>query len=578
MMVGGFRQTQQSSEMIRNNTYVGDRDADRERVSKLVIERSENIEGQGTVVGYSSCFGRVTTNTRSFPGEGRTLSSCGCSGIISHGIRCKRSNAVSFAFGKGLSRQSLRNFSCISSGDVLPSVAKPLTNGAPNHMFNKQKLGVHNTKHRNAVRNGLRSSKSSTVGSARCVVHRNLQRGLGGLLSEKSSSNLSPAGSERAATPTFKASKWCLIRPTPIRSDIVVSNNRLDRVNSALQESNVGDSGSSRQISRTYRGPLESMPRAMILDGEMLSHKLGRNGNRGSGLSRRQSVAIEVDKRNTSRSSADSELSSTTPSFRHDGYDASSTIFFGSPSTSRTTPFPSLYGTSQRTQSLEAIPSPSSYMSSPDVQFANSGMLRSYASILQSPDLNRAVSSPECYEGHHIQRVETPGYSPFRQFPLRSFEENQVCFTFEGISEILSAREHVERDEISYEQVFMLEANLLLGGIASHDLHRDMRLDVDSMSYEELLALEERIGNVCTGLEKDAISRCLKSKEYSFSKRVANPLLPDSEVKCSICQEEFEEGVELGVLKCGHNHHFLCIEQWLLQKNQCPICKSSASS
>jgi hypothetical protein len=40
----------------------------------------------------------------------------------------------------------------------------------------------------------------------------------------------------------------------------------------------------------------------------------------------------------------------------------------------------------------------------------------------------------------------------------------------------------------------MLEATLLFGGMGLHDQHSDLRLDVDNMSYEELLALEERIG------------------------------------------------------------------------------------
>lgn len=34
------------------------------------------------------------------------------------------------------------------------------------------------------------------------------------------------------------------------------------------------------------------------------------------------------------------------------------------------------------------------------------------------------------------------------------------------------------------QQAFMLEANLLLGGISSYDRHQDLRLDIDNMSYE----------------------------------------------------------------------------------------------
>ncbi|GKE52932.1 hypothetical protein Tco_1488088, partial [Tanacetum coccineum] len=36
----------------------------------------------------------------------------------------------------------------------------------------------------------------------------------------------------------------------------------------------------------------------------------------------------------------------------------------------------------------------------------------------------------------------------------------------------------------------------------------------DNMSYEELLALEERIGNVNTGLTEENISMCMKQNIY----------------------------------------------------------------
>ncbi|GKD46815.1 hypothetical protein Tco_1271460, partial [Tanacetum coccineum] len=54
--------------------------------------------------------------------------------------------------------------------------------------------------------------------------------------------------------------------------------------------------------------------------------------------------------------------------------------------------------------------------------------------------------------------------------------------------------------------------SVLYGMADMHDRHRDMRLD--TMSYEELLALEERIRNVNTGLTEENISKCMKQKIY----------------------------------------------------------------
>jgi len=147
----------------------------------------------------------------------------------------------------------------------------------------------------------------------------------------------------------------------------------------------------------------------------------------------------------------------------------------------------------------------------------------------------------------------------------------------EGLAEILLALERVERDEdLTYEQLLMLEATLLFGGMGLHDQHSDLRLDVDNMSYEELLALEERIGNVSTGLTPDEVVEKLTKSYYSSLDAVTASYSEEYDIKCSICQEEYEDGDELGKIDCGHGYHVQCIQQWLVQKNQCPICKAAA--
>lgn len=147
-----------------------------------------------------------------------------------------------------------------------------------------------------------------------------------------------------------------------------------------------------------------------------------------------------------------------------------------------------------------------------------------------------------------------------------------------GLGEILSALERSEgRDELSYEQLLMLEATLLLGGIDIYDQHRNWRLDVDSMSYEDLLELGDRIGHVNTGLSEDTIFQCLQKMKHCIME-ARSTCLTENERKCSICQEEYEPNDELGKLQCGHSYHVCCIRQWLLQKNACPVCKASALS
>ncbi|WVZ94392.1 hypothetical protein U9M48_040290 [Paspalum notatum var. saurae] len=108
-----------------------------------------------------------------------------------------------------------------------------------------------------------------------------------------------------------------------------------------------------------------------------------------------------------------------------------------------------------------------------------------------------------------------------------------------------------------------------------NDRHRGMRMDIDDMSYEELLALGERIGTVSTGLSDDALSECLRISLYVPT---TSSSLEDGDIKCIICQEEYFSGMEVANMVCKHYYHITCIQQWLQQKNWCPICKSVASA
>ncbi|XP_010519597.1 PREDICTED: E3 ubiquitin-protein ligase MBR1-like [Tarenaya hassleriana] len=178
-----------------------------------------------------------------------------------------------------------------------------------------------------------------------------------------------------------------------------------------------------------------------------------------------------------------------------------------------------------------------------------------------------------------------PG-SPSEVSPSRSLMNRDGISrsSMNGIAEVLLALDRIEQDEeLTYEQLVVLETNLFFSGMNSfYDQHRDMRLDIDNMSYEELLALEERMGTVSTALSEEALSRSLKTSVFKSTDETYGSCLDDDDddddVKCSICQEEYVGGEELGSLKCQHKYHASCIQQWLRMKNWCPICKTSAES
>lgn len=42
---------------------------------------------------------------------------------------------------------------------------------------------------------------------------------------------------------------------------------------------------------------------------------------------------------------------------------------------------------------------------------------------------------------------------------------------------------------------------------------------------------------------------------------------------CSICLDDFSEGMSLVQLECGHMYHLKCIDDWLIRQSSCPLCR-----
>ncbi|KAF5766577.1 putative transcription factor C2H2 family [Helianthus annuus] len=105
------------------------------------------------------------------------------------------------------------------------------------------------------------------------------------------------------------------------------------------------------------------------------------------------------------------------------------------------------------------------------------------------------------------------------------------------------------------------------------DHHRDMRLDIDHMSYEELVALGEQIGNAGSGLSKDFILGHLKMRIFTASNLQDTPSTDQNLSFCTICQMDYNDEEKIGMLDCSHEYHVDCIEKWLVEKNSCPVCK-----
>ncbi|GMJ08004.1 hypothetical protein HRI_004469600 [Hibiscus trionum] len=122
---------------------------------------------------------------------------------------------------------------------------------------------------------------------------------------------------------------------------------------------------------------------------------------------------------------------------------------------------------------------------------------------------------------------------------------------------------------LQMEDATEMGRSFLLGMYALECVDADMHVDVEYISYEELLGPGVQRMNFSLKLNVGTIKANLRRRRFQ-----PISMEPTAEAEqCCICQEDYANGEELGKLDCGHDFHFDCIKEWLRRKNQCPICK-----
>ncbi|CCI47524.1 unnamed protein product [Albugo candida] len=130
----------------------------------------------------------------------------------------------------------------------------------------------------------------------------------------------------------------------------------------------------------------------------------------------------------------------------------------------------------------------------------------------------------------------------------------------------LQEEESFALEEYEIRSQYAMNASLISSNfIPNHGHLTDV--NPDAMTYEELLELGERVGDV----KKDRWRQIAPS-------RVAR--LPSCRWKqymgyssCIICQHNFEPNDHALTLPCTHIFHSSCVQGWLLENSACPLCK-----
>ena len=120
-------------------------------------------------------------------------------------------------------------------------------------------------------------------------------------------------------------------------------------------------------------------------------------------------------------------------------------------------------------------------------------------------------------------------------------------------------------------------------------------IDITPDDYEALLGLDGNTVAADRGVSQGLINRCPtmvmtqeqinrmmkcnktrdpeQDGELPQSRDDSSEDSPDCDYSCTVCLEDFRVGDQVRILPCLHSYHCSCIDTWLLEHGDCPICK-----
>lgn len=100
--------------------------------------------------------------------------------------------------------------------------------------------------------------------------------------------------------------------------------------------------------------------------------------------------------------------------------------------------------------------------------------------------------------------------------------------------------------------------------------NQQMEVDIDNMSYDQLLEFENNLGNVSKGYKKDEIDTIPIMYTFTHNKK--------ADENCPICLDDIISGTPQLSIACRHQFHINCIKKSLESNKECPVCKAEAIS
>jgi len=149
------------------------------------------------------------------------------------------------------------------------------------------------------------------------------------------------------------------------------------------------------------------------------------------------------------------------------------------------------------------------------------------------------------------------------EFILNDLKNNEKYVNLNDVESFKEKKNDFIDDDIAFNEALQEEFAIQA---VNQQIIDELCPNPDAMTYEQLLQLEDEVGNVSKGLNSQQFEN-LPITKYKKEKYSEN-------FQCIICMEEFNEKEKVKLLPCGHIFHPNCIKEWLMKQKSCPFCKS----
>ena len=112
--------------------------------------------------------------------------------------------------------------------------------------------------------------------------------------------------------------------------------------------------------------------------------------------------------------------------------------------------------------------------------------------------------------------------------------------------------------------MFIFSVTFCLNLCRTVKIHRERRNQLEILHDHTIFS--PRMGNGYNTMEPQY--KGIKIKEYKFVEESSSEI-------CSICLDNYKKDDILNELKCGHKYHKTCIDDWIKNNNNCPLCRLS---